>query len=787
MLALLASTALSTTPVGWVRHSVVANPSDTTVDFSVCLKQRNLNRLFDAALEVSTPKHPRYGQYWTASEIEELTAPTPEHVRTVSAWLDEHGVGYTREKECLRVSTSVDAASRLLSTTFGNYHREVDGRRKVRADGEPTLPARVEAAVDAIFGLHGVPLPPRTPLLSSSSKGPNPMPKEPAKVTPTVLAKTYHVVNPYVDRDGKNKQAVAEFQGQYMDKADLELFFSTEKPPGAEEGDEKVHKFVGVPYKKGTGVEADLDIQFIMGVAPGVKTEFWEWPDQDFCGDLLNYTGTLLQPGGPITNSISYGWQGDLSQVGCKDALVGKVDANWAKLALAGISMMISSGDSGSQCTSNACQPKSWKKDMAVNDGEVLKVTNTRAASCCEEAESRDAAAFTWTPPPMQEVAAVASKASLVEEAVTSGDVVDFKATPYKFDKAPFHVELSFLDDVFPQRDIHILDGSIGAGEGHVKLHNANGTFDDTTIKFGPAPSKPSPVSERNITAKIMKTTYTGRATFIKLGSELQCLELNWDKPEGKGFHSNDLGAILSHGPNPPPPPPEGNCTIYKTSSGSLTPSTGALSGGPKIIKSSYVLYPSWPASSPWVTAVGATRFVNQTIGMAEMATDQFGSGGGFSTMWNQSHASWQVDAVAKYVAMGYSAPLKKFPPKGTFPPHGRATPDVSALGEGYQVYTGGHVQSVGGTSASSPCFAGYVSLLNEARFKAGKPRMGFLNPFLYANPDAFTDCTLGTNAIGRGQGLDLKYGFAAAPGWDAATGLGTPLVDKLLEAALAA
>ena len=39
-----------------------------------------------------------------------------------------------------------------------------------------------------------------------------------------------------------------------------------------------------------------------------------------------------------------------------------------------------------------------------------------------------------------------------------------------------------------------------------------------------------------------------------------------------------------------------------------------------------------FPASSPWVTAVGATRFVNQTIGMAEMATDQFGSGGGFST-----------------------------------------------------------------------------------------------------------------------------------------------------------
>ena len=131
---------------------------------------------------------------------------------------------------------------------------------------------------------------------------------------------------------------------------------------------------------------------------------------------------------------------------------------------------------------------------------------------------------------------------------------------------------------------------------------------------------------------------------------------------------------------------------------------------------------------------------------------------------------------------MGPSLP--KFPPKGSFPPMGRATPDISALGEGYQVYVGGQVQSVGGTSASSPAFAGMVSLLNEARFKAGKPQMGFLNPFLYANPDAFFDVVKGTNAIGRGTG-NLTYGFACAKGWDPATGLGTPHFDKLLAAAL--
>merc|ERR1739845_270344 len=87
-------------------------------------------------------------------------------------------------------------------------------------------------------------------------------------------------------------------------------------------------------------------------------------------------------------------------------------------------------------------------------------------------------------------------------------------------------------------------------------------------------------------------------------------------------------------------------------------------------------------------------------------------------------------------------------------------TPDVSALGEGFQVIAGGEVQSVGGTSASTPTFASLVGLLNEARIKAGKPAMGYLNPFLYQNADAFTDITVGTNAIDRG-GEKIKYGYA--------------------------
>ena len=151
--------------------------------------------------------------------------------------------------------------------------------------------------------------------------------------------------------------------------------------------------------------------------------------------------------------------------------------------------------------------------------------------------------------------------------------------------------------------------------------------------------------------------------------------------------------------------------------------------------------------------------------------------------MFDRSNATWQEDAVQHYLKHHPEDPTY---PKGMFSKNGRATPDISALGEGYQVFTNSYLQSVGGTSASTPAFAGMVALLNEARIQKGMSPLGFLNPFLYQNADAFTDVTIGTNAISRG-GAPVPNGFNCTKGWDPAAGLGTPIFSKLLDAALKA
>lgn len=187
-----------------------------------------------------------------------------------------------------------------------------------------------------------------------------------------------------------------------------------------------------------------------------------------------------------------------------------------------------------------------------------------------------------------------------------------------------------------------------------------------------------------------------------------------------------------------------------------------------------------FPAACPWVTSVGATTGISPERGV-------FFSSGGFSDLW--SRPSWQSHAVKAY--------LHKLGKRqdGLFNREGRAFPDVSAQGENYAIYEKGRLGKVDGTSCSAPAFAGLVSLLNDARIKAGKSSLGFLNPWLYSHPDALNDITVGgsTGCDGNARFGGRPNGSPVVPyaswnateGWDPVTGLGTPNFQKLLKSAV--
>jgi kumamolisin len=82
----------------------------------------------------------------------------------------------------------------------------------------------------------------------------------------------------------------------------------------------------------------------------------------------------------------------------------------------------------------------------------------------------------------------------------------------------------------------------------------------------------------------------------------------------------------------------------------------------------------------------------------------------------------------------------------------------------------GKHLEAIGGTSAGAPMWAALVARLNQGL----KARCGFLNALLYGkfSKGVLHDITEGNNGA-----------YAASPGWDACTGLGSPDGTKLLGA----
>ncbi|KAF2705326.1 subtilisin-like protein [Pleomassaria siparia CBS 279.74] len=188
---------------------------------------------------------------------------------------------------------------------------------------------------------------------------------------------------------------------------------------------------------------------------------------------------------------------------------------------------------------------------------------------------------------------------------------------------------------------------------------------------------------------------------------------------------------------------------------------------------------PDWPATCPYVTAVGATQVdtsvtdIASTLskgGQVEVAINTtIRSGGGFSQHF--ATPDYQNASVQTYLsnhAPTYTA--------DRFESRGRAIPDISLNGHAWIVINGGAQTGVDGTSASTPLLGSMITMINQARLAAGKGTVGFINPVLYAHKDAYIkDVTVGTNP---GCGTN---GFSAVSGWDPVTGLGTPDYQKLL------
>eukprot|EP01038_Epipyxis_sp_PR26KG_P012461 gene12461-16714_t len=183
-----------------------------------------------------------------------------------------------------------------------------------------------------------------------------------------------------------------------------------------------------------------------------------------------------------------------------------------------------------------------------------------------------------------------------------------------------------------------------------------------------------------------------------------------------------------------------------------FTPSTSTKTCG---------FYPIFPASNPFVTAVGGTEIDPQTS-IEVAAFNNIASGGGVSNFYRVP--SYQKALVEQYFSSQ----------EVSYYEGGRSYPDLSALAVNYETIQNGQSVFVSGTSASTPVIAGMISLVNANRAAKGLPSLGWINPALYKYYSKFTnDITIGNNLCNNNDCCDGQ-GYSASPGWDPVTGLGS-------------
>ena len=205
-----------------------------------------------------------------------------------------------------------------------------------------------------------------------------------------------------------------------------------------------------------------------------------------------------------------------------------------------------------------------------------------------------------------------------------------------------------------------------------------------------------------------------------------------------------------------------------------------------------------YPASSPFVVAVGGTVVTDttHTSSFAEYAWES--GGGGYSNIEpaapyqaNSVGTAWGPAALPPCVSNpAFSGWVAYADPTTTPPPSPapsstscRSVPDVSAqsgdLTSGYNVIINGTSQGVLGTSLSAPLWQGMWARVSAAAPAGDSVGRGFAAPLLYAIGDSSNPSEYQNDFFDITQGDDGPY--AATPGFDQVTGWGSPNLTNLM------
>ena len=287
-------------------------------DIHITLRQENLDYLYSRAWSVSDPDSAEYLHFWSEKEIRNLVSPSLSNRLEVIKWLtDDLGI------PSVQIKDRGDSIVFPYNLTFANILRN------------KPVPDRVQRHIDIIIGLA----PPRgvSSRLGRRSVAPGLVGKE-------VIERLYNVS---LVGDGVDIGVVEYDLGEGFSQADVHSY-------QAANGiiPRNVTHIIGSDY--GDGGEGELDIQMISNLKGAnlwfISINGWIY---DFASEFFTWKEY------PTILSHSYGWAEDAqcSIVTCTNFTsadyIRRTNTELAKIALKGVTMLVSSGDAGSPGRTN--------------------------------------------------------------------------------------------------------------------------------------------------------------------------------------------------------------------------------------------------------------------------------------------------------------------------------------------------------------------------------------------------------------------------------------------------
>ncbi|KNC53432.1 family S53 protease [Thecamonas trahens ATCC 50062] len=718
---------------------------ETRVTFRVHLvREKTMEELEAELLAVSSPGSPRAGQHLDFEATEALFAARAGAAEAVMAWLAEFPVAVEVRSDTLKITASVSTVERMFRTKMGVWMSVAD--KKALGEAAPTqlaitssahVPAALAPHVALVSGLAEVfhfSHPQRAgqkattgadTVATSGSK--SQYKGRYTQVTPALLRDFYGI--DYTPVATMAKQCIGSFGSFYNPECLAQFVETFDNATYGKIAQSKGYNCWGIAPNETCAagqLEADLDVDYMTSIGAGIETWVWnsdidEQHQQEW---MLNWVYEVTGQDGPSSStpqvfSLSYG----LPEV-------WQCDADLANIT--------------QYCPSFGYDSAKY---IAAVDAEFVKF-GVRGWTVMV-ATGDDGAAGDSSNLPYQTGYAdgVVNQLSVTASAPSdSGSTESFTcAIPVGGMGRGFICQIVL--EVCPTAISEFTSGTFVA--------EAGCSLEMTSI-FGPDCTAAQPtVSSNCSTSQFPTKTWQANGITCTIGA------YEYGKPVNPG-----LGVDAS-------------------------------------------LQSQYPAASPYVTAVGATMLTcpgePECTGPNTEVTCSSETGAAITSagFFSQFHPvpTWQAKAAAGYLSANAAA----LPPAAVFAQGGRGAPDVAFMGHNFEIsaFDSGScsvMPGIDGTSASSPSFAGLISLINDARYAAGKSSIGFLNPYLYAAPiGTFSDITQGSNhcrqvttAMYYDQTCNLDsqpgslwigcsaWGYPAAEGWDAATGLGSPIFPAL-------